>query len=227
MRYLIAAALLATAVLLGWPAAAEPPSCPSLGGSVEAGQMCRVHATGPNYMLTMTFPTDYPDQQALTDYITQNRDGFVNVAQSSGGRDQPYQLEATTDQHSAGQPPHNTRSVVLKFFQDVGGTRSSIWYKAFNYNLGTKRPITFDTLFPPGTTPLDAIFPIVQRDLERQTPLGAAILPSTGHDPSHYQNFAITDDQLIFYFAPGEMLPAFGGPAQAQVPRNAIPPLAI
>ncbi|AFC44954.1 MULTISPECIES: esterase [Mycobacterium] len=227
MRYLIAAALLATAVLLGWPAAAEPPSCASLGGSVEAGQMCRVHATGPNYMLTMTFPTDYPDQQALTDYITQNRDGFVNVAQSSGGRDQPYQLEATTDQHSAGQPPHNTRSVVLKFFQDVGGTRSSIWYKAFNYNLGTKQPITFDTLFPPGTTPLDAIFPIVQRDLERQTPLGAAILPSTGHDPSHYQNFAITDDQLIFYFAPGEMLPAFGGPAQAQVPRNAIPPLAI
>ncbi|MES3640132.1 RsiV family protein [Mycobacterium intracellulare] len=227
MRYLIAAALLAPAVLLGWPAAAEPPSCASLGGSVEAGKMCRVHATGPNYMLTMTFPTDYPDQQALTDYITQNRDGFVNVAQSSGGRDQPYQLEATTDQHSAGQPPHNTRSVVLKFFQDVGGTRSSIWYKAFNYNLGTKQPITFDTLFPPGTTPLDAIFPIVQRDLERQTPLGAAILPSTGHDPSHFQNFAITDDQLIFYFAPGEMLPAFGGPAQAQVPRNAIPPLAI
>ncbi|OBH39788.1 hypothetical protein A5684_00260 [Mycobacterium intracellulare] len=227
MRYLIAAALLAPAVLLGWPAAAEPPSCASLGGSVEAGQMCRVHATGPNYMLTMTFPTDYPDQQALTDYITQNRDGFVNVAQSSGGRDQPYQLEATTDQRSAGQPPHNTRSVVLKFFQDVGGTRSSIWYKAFNYNLGTKQPITFDTLFPPGTNPLDAIFPIVQRDLERQTPLGAAILPSTGHDPSHYQNFAITDDQLIFYFAPGEMLPAFGGPAQAQVPRNAIPPLAI
>lgn len=227
MRYLIAAALLVPAALLGWPAAAAPASCASLGGSVEAGQMCRVHATGVNYMLNMTFPTDYPDQQALTDYITQNRDGFVNVAQSSGGRDQPYQLEATTDQHSAGQPPHNTRSVVLKFFQDVGGTRSSIWYKAFNYNLGSKQPITFDNLFAPGTNPPDSIFPIVQRDLNRQNPFGAAILPSTGLDPSHYQNFAITDDQLIFYFAPGEMLPAFAGPAQAQVPRNAIPPLAI
>ncbi|OBJ91501.1 esterase [Mycobacterium sp. 1245852.3] len=227
MRYPIAAALLAAAVLVGWPAAAEPPSCAGLGGSVEAGQLCHLHATGPNYTLNMTFPADYPDEQALTDYITQNRDGFVAVAQSSGGRDQPYQLEATTEQHSAGQPPHNTRSVVLKFFQDVGGSHSSIWYKAFNYNLGTKQPLTFDNLFPPNTTPLDAIFPIVQRELERQTPLGAAILPSTGHDPTHYQNFAITDDQLIFYFAPGEMLPAFGGPLQAQVPRNAIPPLAI
>lgn len=227
MRYLLAAAVLAPAVLVGWPAAAEPPSCAALGGGVEAGQLCRVHASGPNYTLNMTFPADYPDEQALTDYLTQNRDGFVNVAQSSGGRDQPYQLEATTDQHSAGQPPHNTRSVVLKFFQDVGGAHPSIWYKAFNYNLGTKQPITFDNLFAPGAPPLDAIFPIVQRDLERQTPLGAAVLPSTGHDPSHYQNFAITDEALIFYFAPGEMLPAFGGAIQAQVPRSAIPPLAV
>ena len=175
--------------------------------------------------LNLTFPADYPDEQALTDYITQNRDGSVKVAQSSGPRDQPYQLEATTEQHSSGQPPHNTRSVVLKFFQDLGGAHPSIWYKAFNYNLGTKQPITFDNLFAPGTTPLDSIFPIVQRDLERQSPLGAAILPSTGLDPSHYQNFAITDDQLIFYFAPGEMLPAFAGPVRAQAPRNTIPPL--
>lgn len=60
---------------------------------------------GPKYMLDMTFPVDYPDQQALTDYITQNRDGFVNVAQGSPLRDQPYQMDATSEQHSSGQPP--------------------------------------------------------------------------------------------------------------------------
>ncbi|WP_156690425.1 esterase [Mycobacterium sp. Marseille-P9652] len=229
MRHLIAAAVLAPAVLLGWPApsaAAAPPRCAALGGTLEAGQMCRVQSTTANYTLTMTFPADYPDEQALTDYVTQNRDGFVSVAQSSGSRDQPYQMEATTEQHGSGQPPHATRSVVLKFFQDLG-QHPSTWYKAFNYNLGTNQPITFDTLFPPGVTPLDSIFPLVQRDLQRQNPLGAAIPPSAGRDPSHYQNFAITDDQLIFYFAPGELLPAFAGPAQAQVPRNAIPPLAL
>ncbi|OBF13066.1 hypothetical protein A5730_00055 [Mycobacterium sp. ACS4054] len=225
MRFLIAAVVLASAALLGWPAAAAPPSCASVGGTLEDGQMCRVRGTGPTYTLNMAFPADYPDEQALIDYVMQNRDGFVNVAQSSGSRDQPYQLEATTEQRSSGQPPHNTRSVVLKFFQDLGGAHPSIWYKAFNYNLGTKQPITFDTLFAPGTTPLDSVFPIVQRDLEHQTPLGAAILPSTGHDPTHYQNFAITDDELIFYFAPGEILPAFAGPVQARVPRNVIPPL--
>ncbi|MDT5119374.1 MAG: hypothetical protein QOE30_5113, partial [Mycobacterium sp.] len=102
MRYLIAGAVLVTAALLGWPAAAEPPSCASLGGTVDAGQLCHLHAAGPMYTLNMTFPADYPDQQPLTDYITQNRDGFMAVAQTSGPRDQPYQMEATTEQHSAG-----------------------------------------------------------------------------------------------------------------------------
>ncbi len=227
MRYLIAAAVLAPAVLVGWPASADPPSCASLGGTIVAAQTCKVHASGPTYTLNMTFPVDYPDQQALTDYITQNRDGFVNVAQGSGARDQPYQMDATSEDHTSGQPPHNTRSVVLKFFQDLGGAHPSTWYKAFNYNLGTKQPITFDTLFAPGTTPLDTIFPIVQRELEHQSALAAAITQSTGLDPSHYQNFAITDDQLIFYFTPGELLPSIAGAPQAQVPRSSIPPLAI
>ncbi len=231
MRYVIVAAALAAAVLMGlmgWPATAAPSSCASLGGSVVAPQMCQVNASTATYTLNMSFPVDYPDEQALTDYITQNRDGFINVAQGSGGHDKPYQMDATSEQHSSGQAPHNTRSVVLKLYQDLGATHPSTWYKAFNYNLGTKQPITFDTLFAPGVTPLDSIFPIVQRELERQNGLlGAAILPSTGNDPSHYQNFAITDDQLIFYFTPGEMLPAVAGPAQAGVPRSAIPPLAI
>ncbi|GAB3029867.1 esterase [Mycobacterium bourgelatii] len=226
MRVVIAAAAVAAAALLSWPAAAAPPSCASLGGTVDSAQLCHVRASTTAYTLALTFPVDYPDQQALTDYVTQNRDGFVNVAQGSGRRDQPYQMEATTDQHTSGQPPR-TRSVVLKFFQDLGGTHPSTWYKAFNYNLDTKQPITFDTLFAPNTTPLDAIFPLVQRELERQTSLALAISPGAGHDPTNYQNFAITDDQLIFYFAPGELLPLFAGPAQVQVPRSAIPPLAL
>jgi Protein of unknown function (DUF3298) len=234
MRFLLAAAMPACAVLLAWPAAAAPASCAGLGGTIETGQLCHVRASSPTYSLNLVFPVDYPDEQALTDYIAQNRDGFVSVAQGgaagaapgSGGRDQPYQMDATTEQHTSGTPLR-TRSVVLKLFQDLGGAHPSNWYKAFNVNLATRQPITFDNLFAPGSTPLDTIFPLVQRDLERQTALGSAILPSTGLDSSHYQNFAITDDQLIFYFAQGEMLPAVAGAAQAAVPRNAIPPLAI
>ncbi|HSS23211.1 MAG TPA: DUF3298 domain-containing protein, partial [Mycobacterium sp.] len=53
MRYLVATTVLVAAVLLSWPAAAAS-SCDSLGGTIEAGQMCRVHATGPRYAINMT-----------------------------------------------------------------------------------------------------------------------------------------------------------------------------
>lgn len=235
MRTMAAATLLAAAVVSGWagmPSAAAAPSCAELGGVVETAQMCHIHTSNASYTLDLRFPVDYPDQRALTDYVAQNRDGFVTVAKTSGPRDMPYEMDATAEQFRSGQlsngAQNGTQSVVLKIFQDLGGPQPSTWWKAFNYNLGPRRPISFDTLFAPNSKPLEAIYPIVQRELERRTGLpGLFISPGAGLDPSHYQNFAITNDELIFYFAPGELLPLSAGATLARAPRNAIPPLVL
>jgi hypothetical protein len=234
MRNTLSAALIAAGALLGWSGgavAAADSTCASLGGELPDEQTCHVHASTATYTLDMTFPVDYPDEQALTDFIGQNRDGFVSVAQrssqTSGSRDVPYQMEVTSEQYHSGRSPGGTRSLVLKVFEDLGGPRPSTFYKSFNYDLGTQKAITFDTLFVPNTKPLDSIYPIVQREVGKQTGLGPAILPGSGLDASHYQNFAITDDELIFYFAPGELLPSLAGASQVHVPRNAVPPLSV
>jgi hypothetical protein len=231
MRTMMSAVLIAAGALLGWSGgavAAADSACTSLGGEIQDEQTCHVRTSTASYMLSMTFPIDYPDQ-SLTDFLTQNRDGFVNVAQTSsqtaGPRDVPYQMEVTSEQYHSGQPPAGTRSVVLKVFEDLGGPRASTFYKSFNWDVAGQKAITFDTLFAPNAKPLDAIYPIVQREVGKQTGLGAAILPGSGLDASHYQNFAITDDELIFYFAPGELLPSLAGASQVHVPRNAVPPL--
>lgn len=229
MRSLTAAAILAAAVMMAgssWSVAAAPPSCASLGGTIE-DQMCHVSTSNAGYTLNLTYPVDYPDQQALTDFLTQNRDGFVNVAQTPSSREMTYQMEVTSEQFHSGQSPRGTQSVMLKVFEDLGGPRPSTFYKGFNYDLGLGQAVTFDNLFVPGSKPLDAIYPIVQREVGRQNGLGAAIPPGSGLDPAHYQNFAITDDDLIFYFAPGELLPSFAGTSQVRVPRNALPPLTV
>lgn len=233
MRKIMSAALIAAGALLNWscgPIAAADSACANLGGALQDGQTCVVHTVTPTYTVNMSFPADYPDQ-ALTDFLGQNRDGFVNVAQTSaqtsGPRDVPYQMDVTSEQYHSGQPPGGTRSVVLKVFEDLGGPRPSSFYKSFNYDMAGQKAITFDTLFAPNTKPLDSIFPIVQREVGKQTGLGAAISPASGLDAAHYQNFAITDDELIFYFAAGELLPSLAGPSQVHVPRDAIPPLAI
>jgi hypothetical protein len=48
------------------------------------------------------------------------------------------------------------------------------------------------------------------------------VLPGDGLDPQNYQNFAITDDSVIFFFGQGELLPEAAGASQANVPRSAV-----
>jgi hypothetical protein len=114
---------------------------------------------------------------------------------------------------------------VFEVYQNVGGAHPQTWYKTFNYNVATRAPITFDTLFKPGTKPLDVIFPIVQGELQKQSGVEQAIPPSVGLDPAHYQNFAITDDSVIFFFGQGELLAEAAGATQANVTRAALAPL--
>ncbi len=229
-RVLTAVSLGIAAAWLGTPAAAAEVSCAELGGVSEAEQLCRIQATTEGYRLNLVFPTDYAEQDTLTDYVVQNRDGFVSVAQMPGPRAVPYEMDGSTERYRSGQPPGGTESVVLKIYQDIGGPHPSTWYKTFTYDLARHRPLTFDTLFGPderSSDVLETIFPLVQRDLERQLGWRAAVLPGTGTDPAHYQNFAITDDELIFFFAPGELLPLASGATSARVARSAIPPLAL
>ena len=216
--------MLATSALLGGPAIAmadAQSNCAALGGTA-ADDVCHVSASKPTYVMDLRFPTDYPDEQAIVDYLLQNKDGFVNVAQPDS-RNLPYEMDVTSETFSSAQ----TQSVVLKIFQDVGGAHPTTWYKAFTYDLGQRRPVTFESMFPAGTKPLDAIFPIVRSELERQTGLIGVISPGDGMDPSHYQNFAITDDAVIFFFGQGELLPSDAGATSASVPRMSLPPLQL
>ncbi|MGB3484084.1 MAG: esterase [Mycobacterium sp.] len=223
MRTLLATAALTGVALISPATAGAAPLCTDFGGTVSADQMCQVHVSNPQYLLDMVFPVNYPDTPRLSAYLNQTRDGFVNVADMPGNRNLPYALDVKSTRHSTG----STQSVVLEVYQNVGGAHPSTWYKTFNYDTATRAPITFDNLFPTGSKPIEAIYPIVMKDLTQQ--LGqASISPlSDGLDPTHYQNFVITDDALIFYFGQGELLPEAAGALQSRVPRSAVPPLQL
>jgi len=223
-RSLRAAALLAAGILIGsgGTAVAQAQSpCADFGGRVD-GTICRVHATTDAYTLDISFPVDYPDPGPMVDSLRQTRDGFVSVSQMPGSTGLPYALDITSDQYRSGRPPGGTQSVVLKIYQNVGGAHPLTWYQAYNYNLATHQPITFDTLFTQGSRPLPVILPIVQKEIDTQLGSRVMISPGDGLDPSHYQNFAITDDELIFFFGQDELLPSAAGAIAAHVPRSAV-----
>ncbi|MFM9033159.1 MAG: esterase [Mycobacterium sp.] len=222
MRNLALAALIGAVVLAGCPAAVALDPCATLGG-VRQGASCHVQASDPAYTMDVTFPLDYPDEQAIVDYLSQTREGFLNVARTPDSRNLPYQMDVSAESLRSAQ----TRSVVLTLFQDVGSAHPTTWYKSFTYDLGRARPVSFETLFAPGADPLETIFPIVQKTLETETGMADSISPGDGRDPTHYQNFAITDDSVIFYFGRAELLPSYAGATSVKVPRSEIPPLQL
>ena len=217
------------AVFIGWssfatavPASAAPPKCSDLNGTVDASQMCQIQEGDPGYSLHIAYPVDYPDVQPVFDYIKQTRDGFINVAKMPDARTMPYQLEVSAAEYNSAIPPRGTQSVVFKTFQDVGGAHPQTFYKSFNWDQGYRKPITIDNMFREGTQPFPVIFPIVQSELEKQLGQPPAISPTVGLDPSKYENFAITNDTLIFFFSQGELLPEAAGALQVTVPRGPI-----
>jgi Protein of unknown function (DUF3298) len=218
-------AVVTACVLGGWAGtgtADAQSACADLGGTVDPDHIGHVHAVTSSYTLDYTFPVDYPDRQALSAALTHERDGFVNwvATHRPDGRDRSYQEVVTATTYRSGRPATGTQSLVLDTQDDTGAAHQGhpdTRFMAFNYDLGTGAPITFDTLFKPGTKPLDVLYPAVQRELAKHQ---AAAAPTfDGLDANAYQNFAITDDLVIFFFGENRLIQDDNGPHELSVPR--------
>lgn len=209
---------------LAGPAGASS-ACADLGGEIDSHQFCHVRTVGAGYQVTFTFPVDYPDQQALTSYLAQRRQDFIGYASDDLPRGNPYELDATARSYHSGAATSGTRSLVFTEYSDSGGAHPSHLYAAFNHDLAGGAPITFDTLFKPGTDPVPVLDVIVGRTLQRRLDGGAghAIpIPPNTVGATMYRNFAITDDAVIFFLDQGQWLSQADGPQEVSVPRSGI-----
>lgn len=201
---------------------AEQSACTDIGGTVGADQSCHLESDHAQYTLDFQFPVDYPDQQALADLVTQRRDSFVDWVGDMPPSSVTRALHIIGKAFHSGTTASGTQSLVLTIGTD-GGVHPVTTYQALNYDLGKRVPITFDTLFKPGTEPLNVLNPIVQRELDKRGAPGALTL--TDLDAKAYQNFAITDDAVIFIFNQDGLLPHEVGPLKVEVPRTELAPL--
>jgi hypothetical protein len=192
-------------------------ACSDLGGTVGADQMCAVHTQTPGYTIDMKFPTDYPDQGALSAVLTRERDQFVEVVSKP---DQPpyakeLDMTPTTYRSATGD---GTESLVLQEHADYGGAHGQTFYDALNYDLGKKAPITYDTLFKPGTDPVAVLDPIVKAEYEKRMP--GVPIDDNLNGAKIYQNFALTDDAVIFFIGQGDWTIEAAGAQQFSIPRS-------
>jgi hypothetical protein len=215
------AAAVVAATTFSAPAAAQPTSCADLGGVVQKDQTCRIENKTATYELDVTYPLDYPDQQAVTDYVKQDKDDFLNFVKTLPPRDFPYGHAVHPHSYRSGTADAGTASVVFEVYGD-SGAHPVTGFDSLNYDVGTHGPITFDTLFRPGTDPVAVLDPIVQREMDKKWADDSTPTPRNTLGARTYQNFAITDDAVIFYIAQGMWLAEVDGPQRVSVPRSEL-----
>ena len=232
---------------LGGPAV---DACRDLGGNIQAGTVCHVSENTDAYSIEMRFGVDYPDGRAVGAYVRRLRDDFVNAALAPGAKNLPYQMFVGLQTFKSGQPLRvvpslgqrfpgaqaygepwqGTETMVLKNVQrlDIDSVPPRSRYKTFTFDHNKNRALNFGDLFSADSKGLEAMYPYVAADVERQQ-LGRhyKLSPKDGMDPALFQNFAITDDALIFFTDQGRLVPDEAGDIQIEVPRIGIPPLQI
>ena len=200
--------------------AADTSACTDLGGTVGADKLCAVHAEKPGYTIDMSFPVDYPDQPAVKDLLTKQRDQFVTAVEDPPVVPNLKALDIKSMTYRSGTPDAGTASLVFEEYANLGGAHPTTSYQALNYDVGNKTPITFDTLFKPGGDTVAVLDPIVKKQLQNQ--LQGLELDDNPAGADTYANFALTDDAVIFFISQGSWAISAAGAQQVSIPRTEL-----
>ena len=183
-------------------------------------QVCTVHTETDGYTIDMSFPVTYPDQPALATVLKRQRDQFIQTVSEPPVRDVAKALDLKPTSYSSGPPDARTESLVFEEYVNVGGAHPETYYDALNYDLAKKAPITFATLFKPGADSVAVLDPLVESELKNR--LQGAPVDANPIGAEMYQNFALTDDAVIFFIGQGQWTIEAAGAQQVSVPRSEL-----
>lgn len=253
MRSFSVAVVVTSAAMFGCVAvagAAPKDYCAELQGG-NTGRTCEIQLSDPGYNVDISMPLNYPDQKPIAEYIAQARDAFLNSAKSGAPHSTPFELKIKPTEYTSSIPPRGTQAVVFTVDQNVGGAQPQTTYKAFNWDQTYRKPIAFSAAPDDKDRaplwqvddPLKTVAPIIQTELQQQmappptqsgqstttmsttAPPPLPIAQTALYDPNNYQNFAVVNDGVIFFFDQGVLLPASAGALHVLVPRSAIDPM--
>lgn len=253
MRSFTVAVVVTVAAMLGCPdiaGAAPTDYCAELKGG-NTGRTCEIQLSDPGYSVDISIPLNYPDQKPIAEFIAQTREAFLNTAKSGAPHSAPSELSIKPTEYTSSIPPRGTQTVVFTVNQNVGGAQPQTKYKAFNWDQTYRKAITFSAASDDKEhaplwqvdDPLKTVAPIVQAELQQQlappsadpgqsttttsttAPAPLPFAQSALYDPANYQNFAVVNDGVIFFFDQGVLLPASAGALHVLVPRSAIDPM--
>lgn len=190
-------------------------------GDVRADSNYHEHSETTQYTIDITYPLDYPDLKAVSDFVAEDREKFIDwVARfGSAGHTRRYAYHVDAKTYRSATPA--ATSLVLTIDDDTGAAHEAhpaTAFKAFTFDLTKRAPFTVDSLFAPGTDVTSVLGPMLEPMVQERYGRPTSRLQTTD-----LENFALTDDAVIFFFGEGQVLPGDNtGPREISVPRSEL-----
>ena len=202
----------------GEPSAAPvaEQGCADLGGIVDADRTCHAHSKTAEYKVGIFPARIHPDSKAVSDFVTADRGYFLDWIARFGhdGPDRQHMYDVHAEDVPVGNNPPPRASVVEDRQRHLGAAHEghpATVFRSFNSDLTGPSVLSRSTRCSSRT-------PMWCRCWDRRWP-GCTTTPRSSCCHRTSENFALTDDAVIFFFGEGQLIPADNsGPRQ---PRGA------
>lgn len=236
MKRLLSLAVLVVfclAVLPHHAALAQGDDCTNMGATYDAERDRCVFKTGIDVQieLPLDLKTEYPMMaDALDEMVSSTSTAFLNDFAMSGlaYATPPWALYMQYEVYE--QTPAETTefspalvTVVYSIYSYSGGANGTAFYKTLTYDVTNQLPLTLNDIFVEGY--LSELSALVKDKLTTQ--LGDMTDPTfidfgAGEDPANFRNFALTNDEMIFFFDEYQVAAGAAGPQELHIPLSEL-----
>ena len=195
----------------------------------DADSSCSFVQEGNETQPTIQF--DYPieliqsalAESTLDSYLNDYRANFMQMYEES------YMPEFGSwfTEHSYTIYHHSptVASVVFTITDYTGGAHPNTYFQSFTFDTAANQVLAFEDIFAEGVDPLASIIPIAREKLlAKLAELGMdadtanMFVPPGTDDLGDFQNFALTDTDLLLFFSQNQVAPSAAGTVQINIP---------
>ncbi len=236
MKKNLVSALLLALVLALMPtsaALAQGSNCEDIGATYDAERERCVFATGLDLQieLALDVKADYPMMaEGLDAIVNTNTTTFISFFAESGmlyasptwSLYMQYTVYEQTPAQATEFSPHMV-SVVYSIYSYTGGANGSGFYQTLVYDVTNQLPLTLDSVLVPDYLP--ALSALIRAKLTEQ--LGDMTDPTfidfgAGEDVNNFRSWALTNDEMIFFFDEYQVAPGAAGPQELHIPLSEL-----
>lgn len=161
-------------------------------------------------------------ETTVDSFVQQTRGDFLNAFMESGAPDTMMISSWTMDvSHTEYQHSEQVFSLKFDIYTYTGGAHGLTVFSTYTFDLEKGQVLTLDDLFLPESNPLETLAPLAQAALREQLGADADIAwidEGASPDPINYSDFVLTEDALLIFFEPYQVVAYAYGPQTVTLP---------